>query len=177
MAIVSVENLRKDYRYVRRKPGLSGLFDRDIRTVHAVTGISFQIAERERVAIIGPNGAGKSTTLKMLSGILEPTEGAATVLDFVPWKQRRQLAYRIGVVFGQRTQLWTELPARDSFALLRRIYDVDQATFDRRLSQLVGRFGLGPVLDQPVQRLSLGQRLRCEIVASLLRGPSLLFLY
>jgi ABC-2 type transport system ATP-binding protein len=176
MAIVTVENLRKTYRYVRRQSGLSGLFTRDIRSIEAVSGISFQIAAGERVAIIGPNGAGKSTTLKMLSGILEPTGGAARVLGFVPWKQRRQLAYRIGVVFGQRTQLWTELPARDSFALLRRIYDVDQATFDRRLRQLVGRFGLEAILDQPVQRLSLGQRMRCEIVASLLHGPALLFL-
>jgi ABC-2 type transport system ATP-binding protein len=176
MAIISVEALRKDYRYVRRKPGLSGLFDRDIRTIAAVSGISFEIAERERVAIIGPNGAGKSTTLKMLSGILEPTAGAARVLDLVPWKQRRQLAYRIGVVFGQRSQLWAELPARDSFALLRRIYDVDAATFAGRQSQLVERFGLGALMDQPVQRLSLGQRMRCEIVASLLHGPALLFL-
>jgi ABC-2 type transport system ATP-binding protein len=176
MAIVTVENLRKTFRYVRRKPGLSGLVSRDIRSIEAVSGISFAIAERERVAIIGPNGAGKSTTLKMLSGILEPTAGEARVLGFVPWKQRRQLAYRIGVVFGQRTQLWTELPARDSFALLRRIYDVDQTTFDRRLAQLVDRFGLGAILDQPVQRLSLGQRMRCEIVASLLHGPALLFL-
>jgi len=176
MAIVSVENLRKDYRYVRRKPGLARLFSRDIQTIQAVDGISFQIAERERVAIIGPNGAGKSTTLKMLSGILEPTSGAAQVLGFVPWKQRRALAYRIGVVFGQRSQLWAELPARDSFALLRRIYDVDRITFERRRSQLVERFGLGALLDQPVQRLSLGQRMRCEIVASLLHGPALLFL-
>jgi ABC-2 type transport system ATP-binding protein len=176
MAIISVEALRKDYRYVRRKPGLTGLFDRDIRTIEAVSGISFAIAERERVAIIGPNGAGKSTTLKMLSGILEPTAGAAQVLGFVPWKQRRQLAYRIGVVFGQRSQLWAELPARDSFALLRRIYDVDLAIFQRRQSQLVERFGLGALMDQPVQRLSLGQRMRCEIVASLLHGPALLFL-
>ena len=176
MAVISVENLRKDFSYVRRKPGLSGLFKRDIRTIEAVSGISFEIAERERVAIIGPNGAGKSTTLKMLSGILEPTGGAARVLGLVPWKQRRALAYRIGVVFGQRSQLWAELPARDSFALLRRIYDVDLATFARRQSQLVERFGLGPLLDQPVQRLSLGQRMRCEIVASLLHGPALLFL-
>jgi ABC-2 type transport system ATP-binding protein len=176
MAIVTVENLRKDYRYVRRGAGLSGLFHRDIRTIQAVDGISFEIAERERVAIIGPNGAGKSTTLKMLSGILEPTSGTARVLDFVPWKQRRQLAYRIGVVFGQRSQLWAELPARASFALLRRIYDVDLATFKRRQDSLVERFGLGPLLDQPVQRLSLGQRMRCEIVASLLHGPALLFL-
>jgi ABC-2 type transport system ATP-binding protein len=176
MAIISLENLRKEFRYVRRKPGLSGFFDRDIRTVEAVGGISLEIAERERVAIIGPNGAGKSTTLKMLSGILEPTSGAATVLGLVPWKQRRALAYRIGVVFGQRSQLWAELPARDSFALLRRIYDVEPAVFRKRESELVERFGLGALLDQPVQRLSLGQRMRCEIVASLLHSPSLLFL-
>jgi ABC-2 type transport system ATP-binding protein len=176
MAIVTVENLRKDYRYVRRKPGLRGLFNRDIRTIKAVDGISFEIAQGERVAIIGPNGAGKSTTLKMLSGILEPTSGAARVQGFVPWKQRRLLAYRIGVVFGQRSQLWAELPARDSFALLRRIYDVDLETFKRRQRELVERFGLGNLLDQPVQRLSLGQRMRCEIVASLLHGPALLFL-
>jgi ABC-2 type transport system ATP-binding protein len=176
MPVLSVENLRKTYRYVRRQPGLTRLFSRDFQTVEAVAGISFAIAERERVAIIGPNGAGKSTTLKMLSGILEPSSGNAQVLGLTPWKQRRALAYRIGVVFGQRSQLWTELPARDSFALLRRIYDVDQQTFTRRLSQLVERFGLGPILDQPVQRMSLGQRMRCEIVASLLHGPALLFL-
>ena len=180
MAIVSVENLRKEFRYVRRRRGfaggLSGLFSRDIQTIQAVDGISFEIAERERVAIIGPNGAGKSTTLKMLSGILEPSSGAALVQGFVPWKQRRALAYRIGVVFGQRSQLWAELPPRDSFSLLRRIYDVDAQTFKHRQSELVERFGLGALMDQPVQRLSLGQRMRCEIVASLLHGPSLLFL-
>ncbi|MEI9994756.1 MAG: ATP-binding cassette domain-containing protein [Rhizomicrobium sp.] len=176
MSIVSVENLRKTYRYVRRKPGLSGLFRRDIRVVTAVSGISFEVAQGERVAIIGPNGAGKSTTLKMLSGILEPAGGTAQVLGLVPWKQRRALNRRIGVVFGQRSQLWPELPARDAFALLRRIYDIDRAAFDRRRDQLVERFGLGSLLDQPVQRLSLGQRMRCEIVASLLHGPALLFL-
>jgi ABC-2 type transport system ATP-binding protein len=179
-AIITVENLRKEFRYVRRRPGfaagLTGLFARDIQTIAAVDDISFEIAARERVAIIGPNGAGKSTTLKMLSGILEPTSGAARVLDFVPWKQRRQLAYRIGVVFGQRSQLWAELPARDSFRLLRRIYDVEAKTFEVRLAQLVERFGLGSLLEQPAQRLSLGQRMRCEIVASLLHGPALLFL-
>jgi ABC-2 type transport system ATP-binding protein len=176
MSIIAVENLRKEFRYTRRKRGLSGLFGRDIRIIEAVAGISLEIAERERVAIIGPNGAGKSTTLKMLSGILEPTSGSATVLELVPWTQRRPLAYRIGVVFGQRSQLWAELPARDSFALLRRIYDVELATFRRRESELVERFGLGLLLDQPVQRLSLGQRMRCEIVASLLHSPALLFL-
>jgi ABC-2 type transport system ATP-binding protein len=174
--VISVDTLRKTYRYKRRGKGLGRFFQRDTHTIDAVAGISFEVAERERVAIIGPNGAGKSTTLKMLSGILEPTDGEARVLDLVPWKQRRALAYRIGVVFGQRSQLWTELPTRDSFALLRRIYDVDAATFAQRLGRLVEQFGLGDLLDQPVQRMSLGQRMRCEIVASLLHGPSLLFL-
>src|SRR6195952_6167266 len=100
MAIISVDNLRKDYRYVRRKPGLAALFSRDIQTVQAVSGISFEIGARERVAIIGPNGAGKSTTLKMLSGILEPSSGAMSVLGLNPSKDRRALAYKIGVVFG-----------------------------------------------------------------------------
>lgn len=176
MSIIAVENLRKDFRYTRRKPGLSGLFDRETKIIEAVGGISLAIAERERVAIIGPNGAGKSTTLKMLSGILEPTSGTARVLGLVPWKERRALAYRIGVVFGQRSQLWAELPARDSFALLRRIYDVPVDVFRQRLDELVERFGLAAILDQPVQRMSLGQRMRCEIVASLLHAPALLFL-
>ncbi len=174
--VIAVENLRKEFRYVRRKPGLKGLFGRDVRLIEAVAGLSLEVSECERVAIIGPNGAGKSTTLKMLSGILEPTSGGASVLGLVPWKERRALAYRIGVVFGQRSQLWAELPARDSFALLRRIYDVEQAAFAQRLDELVVRFGLAALLDQPVQRLSLGQRMRCEIVASLLHSPALLFL-
>jgi ABC-2 type transport system ATP-binding protein len=145
-------------------------------TIDAVADVSFEVAAGERVAIIGPNGAGKSTTLKMLSGILEPTSGAARVLGLVPWRQRRALAYRIGVVFGQRSQLWGELPARDSFALLRRIYDQGQSVFDRRLGALTERFALESLLDQPVHRMSLGQRMRCEITASLLHGPELLFL-
>ncbi len=174
--IIAVENLAKEFRYARRKPGLSGFFNREFHSIEAVGGISLEIAERERVAIIGPNGAGKSTTLKMLSGILEPSSGRATVLGLVPWKERRALAYRIGVVFGQRSQLWAELPARDSFALLRRIYDVPLEKFRPRQDELVERFGLGELLDQPVQRMSLGQRMRCEIVASLLHSPSLLFL-
>jgi ABC-2 type transport system ATP-binding protein len=112
----------------------------------------------------------------MLSGILEPTGGAASVLGLTPWLQRKALAYRIGVVFGQRSQLWGELPARDSFALLARIYDQAGPDADRRRAGLIERFELGPLLAQPVNRLSLGQRMRCEIAASLLHGPSLLFL-
>src|SRR5205085_802823 len=166
MPVISVRDLRKTYHYTRRRRGyagaLRGLFNPDVRAIEAVSGISFGIEARERVAIIGPNGAGKSTTLKILSGILEPTSGEADVLGLVPWRQRRALAYRIGVVFGQRSQLWAELPAQDSFALLRRIYDQDEATFAARLARLAEQFGLGAFLDQPVQRLSLGQRMRCE---------------
>lgn len=180
MSAISVKTLSKAYRYSRSRrgflPSLAGVFSPDIVEVAAVAGVSFEIARGERVAIIGPNGAGKSTTLKMLCGVLEPTSGEAAVLGHVPWRERRALAYRIGVVFGQRSQLWAELPARESFGLLRRIYDQDRRPFEDRLSRLVERFGLAPFLDQPVQRLSLGQRMRCEITASLLHGPDLLFL-
>ena len=180
MSVISVENLRKTYRYATRRRGLTGaiaqVFAPDIRHIEAVAGIAFAIEKGERVAIIGPNGAGKSTTLKILSGILEPTSGEVDVLGHVPSRERRLLAYRIGVVFGQRSQLWGELPARDSFALLKRIYDQESPGFEARLERLSGRFGIGGILDQPVQRLSLGQRMRCEIVASLLHAPELLFL-
>jgi len=179
-AAVTVQRLTKDFRYSRRRSGvlgaLGGALFPDYQTIRAVGGISFEIAAGERVAIIGPNGAGKSTTLKMLSGILEPTSGSASVLGLTPWLQRKALAYRIGVVFGQRSQLWGELPARESFALLARIYDQAGPDADRRRASLIERFELGPLLGQPVNRLSLGQRMRCEIAASLLHGPSLLFL-
>ena len=179
-AVITVQDLRKTYRYAKRGRGLIGALRGAVAPQHqsidAVDGISFEIAAGERVAIIGPNGAGKSTTLKILSGILEPSAGAARVFGLVPWLQRKTLAYRIGVVFGQRSQLWGELPARDSFALLRRIYDQDAAPFARRLDSLVERFEVGDLLGQPVQRMSLGQRMRCEIIASLLHAPSLLFL-
>ncbi|HEY9217908.1 MAG TPA: ATP-binding cassette domain-containing protein [Phenylobacterium sp.] len=174
--VVSVQQLSKRYRYTKRGRGLAGLFSSQDVIVEALSSASFEIARGERVAIIGPNGAGKSTTLKLLSGILEPTSGEASVLGLTPWRQRRQLAYRIGVVFGQRSQLWAELPARDSFALLRRIYDQNEAVHASRLADLVERFALADLLDQPVQRMSLGQRMRCEITASLLHGPELLFL-
>jgi ABC-2 type transport system ATP-binding protein len=179
-AVITVQDLRKRYRRSSRGPSLLGrlLGERssEPQVLDALDGINFEIAAGERVAIIGPNGAGKSTTLKILSGVLEPTSGAAQVLGLTPWRQRRALAYRIGVVFGQRSQLWAELPARQSFDLLRRIYDQDAVAHAKRLGDLVARFDLGGLLDQPVQRMSLGQRMRCEIVASLLHAPSLLFL-
>jgi ABC-2 type transport system ATP-binding protein len=179
-AVIAVRELRKTYRRVKRRPGpfatLRGFLSPHYHAQDAVAGISFSVSEGERVAIIGPNGAGKSTTLKMLCGVLEPSAGTAAVLGLTPWRQRRRLAYGIGVVFGQRSQLWAELPARDAFMLLRRIYDQDADVFLRRLGELTERFGLADLLDQPVRQLSLGQRMRCEITASLLHGPKLLFL-
>jgi ABC-2 type transport system ATP-binding protein len=175
-AVISVRSLCKQYRYAKSGRGLRGLLTSQHTSIDALSGISFDIAPGERVALIGPNGAGKSTTLKILTGILQPSGGDASVLGLVPWRDRRLLTHRIGVVFGQRSQLWSELPVRDSFALLRRIYDQDATVFAARLDRLIQRFGLAPLLPQPVHRLSLGQRMRCEIVASLLHGPAVLFL-
>ena len=159
--VVTVQNLKKDFRYTRRRGGVLGgvggaLFP-DYQTIEAVAGISFEIAAGERVAIIGPNGAGKSTTLKMLSGMLEPTSGAASVFGLTPWRQRKALAYRIGVVFGQRSQLWPELPARDSFALLApHLRPGRPGCPTNAATSLIERFGLGapdgPAGGAPVAR-------------------------
>ena len=172
-AVITVRNLRKQYRYARSG---RGLLSAEHTTIDALSGVSFDIEAGERVALIGPNGAGKSTTLKILTGILQPSGGDATVLGLTPWRERLKLTHRIGVVFGQRSQLWSELPVRDSFALLRRIYNQDAAVFAARLGRLIERFDLARLLPQPVNRLSLGQRMRCEVVASLLHGPAVLFL-
>jgi ABC-2 type transport system ATP-binding protein len=174
-AIITVRQLRKSYRYASSGGLLAAVFPA-YRTIEALDGLSFDVAPGERVAIIGPNGAGKSTTLKILTGVLEPTAGAASVLGLTPWRDRIALAHRIGVVFGQRSQLWSELPVRQSFDLLRHIYGQEKPVFAARLGRLVERFALAPLLEQPVNRLSLGQRMRCELVASLLHGPSVLFL-
>ncbi len=163
--------------FLRSAGGLGALLRRQKPpAVAAVQGVSFAIAPGERVAFIGPNGAGKSTTLKMLTGILHPTAGHAEVAGFVPWRQRRQLARRIGIVFGQRSQLWYQLPVRASFALLARIYAVERAAYDARVALLARTFGIADLLDRPVASLSLGQRLRCEIAAALLHAPSVLLL-
>ncbi|MGI9506603.1 MAG: ATP-binding cassette domain-containing protein, partial [Geminicoccaceae bacterium] len=146
-----------------------------METVPAVKGISFTIEQGERVAFIGPNGAGKSTTLKMLTGILLPSAGKAEVAGLVPWAERRRLAYRIGIVFGQRSQLWYHLPVRDSFELLGRLYDIEQDAYHQRLAELTDNFAISGLLDRRVAELSLGQRLRCEIAASLIHAPDILF--
>jgi ABC-2 type transport system ATP-binding protein len=141
-----------------------------------VRELSFMIKAGERVAFIGPNGAGKSTTLKMLTGILHPTSGTAEVAGFVPWRQRHELAFRIGIVFGQRSQLRSQLTVRQSFELLAKLYAVDRTSFERRLARLAERFEIAGLLDRRAGQLSLGERLRCEIAAALLHGPSLLLL-
>jgi ABC-2 type transport system ATP-binding protein len=144
--------------------------------VLAVDRVSFSIQPGERVAFIGPNGAGKSTTLKVLSGILHPDAGNAEVAGLVPWQERQALGFRIGTVFGQRSQLWYHLPARDTFELLGRVYEVEPARHRARSRELIEAFELGPFLDKPVSQLSLGQRMRAEIAASLLHRPQILFL-
>lgn len=142
----------------------------------AVRGISFEISSGERVAFIGPNGAGKSTTIKILCGVLYPTSGMVEVLGKTPWVQRKELARKIGVVFGQRSQLWYHLPAVDSFNLISKIYDIAKPTYLARKSELVKRFEIEHLLEKPVRQLSLGERMRCEIVGSLLHEPEILFL-
>src|SRR3954447_19044811 len=146
------------------------------QTVTAVDRLSFSIDPGERVAFVGPNGAGKSTTLKVLAGILQPDAGDVRVLGLEPSRQRRELAFRVGTVFGQRSQLWYQLPPRDTFDLLGRVYEVPKATQRKRTDELADVFGLGPLLDTPVRQLSLGERMRCEIAASLLHRPQILFL-
>ncbi|MHC4958128.1 MAG: ABC transporter ATP-binding protein [Planctomycetota bacterium] len=177
---VVVSGLSKTFRVRRRAKGLSGsvrqLFKPESDEVVALDGLSFEIEEGERVAFVGPNGAGKSTTIKILTGILHPTGGDAHVLGEVPWRSREKLAYRLGTVFGQRTQLWYHLPAADTFDLLARIYELDDAVYAKRRGELVEAFALQPLLDKPVRQLSLGERMRCEIVASLLHAPQVLFL-
>jgi ABC-2 type transport system ATP-binding protein len=151
-------------------------FRRTVSEIVAVDGISMDVPEGQAVAFIGPNGAGKSTTIKMLTGILHPTSGNVSVLGFTPWRDRRRLAHCIGAVFGQRSQLWYHLPAGDTFELLSRIYSLDRWEFIRTRDVLIERFNLGSFMDTPVRKLSLGQRMRAEVAASLLHRPRVLFL-
>lgn len=149
---------------------------RNRRTLEAVRGISFTLDPAERLAFIGPNGAGKSTSIKMLTGILHPTDGTARVLGLVPWEQRQDLTRRIGTLFGQRSQLWQELTPRASFRMLGAIFGLDDDTTDHRIGELGELLEAGPLFDQPVRTHSLGQRMRCELAACMLHQPELLFL-
>ena len=180
MAAIAVEGLRKEFSITVRGEGVRGglraLVRSARRTLTAVDGVSFLIEPGELVAFIGPNGAGKSTTIKMLTGILHPSAGEASVLGMTPWRERTRLAFRIASVFGQKSQLSFHLPPRDSFDLLAAIYELDDRAYRQRLAELVELFELERLLDQPVRKLSLGERMRCEVAASLLHRPEVLFL-
>ena len=180
MPQIIVENLVKTFRVAKRAPGTLGamksIFHRTYRTVHALDGVSFSIEPGELIGYIGPNGAGKSTTVKILAGILVPDSGRCEVLGKVPWKGRINNVKHIGVVFGQRTQLWWDLPVIESFDLLRDIYRVPNKTYIQVRDELVSLLGLEPLLDVPVRQLSLGQRMRCDLAASLIHSPSIIFL-
>ncbi|KQP49322.1 ATP-binding cassette domain-containing protein [Pseudorhodoferax sp. Leaf274] len=180
MPQIVVEQLAKTYRIAERAPGLAGalrgLWQRRHRTVQALAGVSFQLERGELLGFIGPNGAGKSTTVKILAGILRPDGGRVTVDGRDPFADRQRHVGRIGVVFGQRTQLWWDLPVGEGFDLLRDIYRVDPRRYRATRDELVVSLQLERVLDQPVRQLSLGQRMRAEIAAALLHEPDLLFL-
>jgi len=178
--MIHVENLVKTFKISKRTHGVwgavRGLFHRTYHSVQALDRISFHIAPGELVGYIGPNGAGKSTTIKILSGILVPDSGTCVVNGRIPWKKRIEYVSRIGVVFGHRTQLWWDLPVIESFDLLADIYRVPARAYKQRIDGLIAFLGLESLLDVPVRQLSLGQRMRCDLAASLLHNPDILFL-
>ncbi|HQH26554.1 MAG TPA: ATP-binding cassette domain-containing protein [Oligoflexia bacterium] len=180
MSVIEAANLTKTYRTFQRRSGVWGavkdLFYREYEPLTAVDAISFAINDGELVGYIGPNGAGKSTSIKMLTGILRPSGGTARVLGYDPYSERKTYTHHIGVVFGQRTQLWWDIAVQESFRLLAKIYRVPEPLFKERLGQLSSILGLERLLATPVRKLSLGERMRCDLAASLLHRPRVLFL-
>lgn len=178
--MIELNNICKTYRVARRESGfgsaVKSLFKREYTIIHAINNISISINDGEMVGYIGPNGAGKSTTIKILSGILVPDSGTCRVNGQVPWKNRKEYVRQIGVVFGQRSQLWWDIPVMDSFKLLQEIYSIPEAKYRDKLDELTHLLNLEELLKTPTRQLSLGQRMRCEIAASLLHEPKLLFL-
>ena len=175
-----MQDLKKSFKVTKRKGGLfnsfKGVIKREYEIIHALKGVSFSLEEGELVGYIGPNGAGKSTTVKIMSGILVPDSGKCEVLGRTPWTRRKEHVMNIGVVFGQRTQLWWDVPVIDSFDLLKDIYRVPQAAYQKMKNELVEVLSLQSLLGVPVRQLSLGQKMRCELAASLLHQPPILFL-
>ncbi|MBI4812126.1 ABC transporter ATP-binding protein [Candidatus Falkowbacteria bacterium] len=180
MPIIEVKNLSKTYEYYKKQPGLwasvKGLFKREKFFTEAVKNINFNIEEGELVGFLGPNGAGKTTTLKMLSGILYPSAGEARVLGYLPHKRQKDYQKQFALVMGQKNQLWWDLPAMESFILNKEIYEVSDKDFNENLDELVELLGIKDILDVQVRKLSLGQRMKCELVAALLHKPKVLFL-
>ncbi len=177
--VIEAENLSKTFRVKRKEKGMRGsiqaIFHPRTEEIRAVDNVSFDVEEGEILAFIGPNGAGKSTTIKMLTGILYPDGGGIKVLGIDPSKGRRQLAYKIGTVFGQKEQLWTHLTPYDNFRFFGAIYDIPDGEAEARIRELSETFELGEFINTPVRNLSLGQRIRCEIVASLIHRPQIHF--
>jgi len=180
MPAIDVRNLSKIYRVFRKREGLRAsirsLFHREYEEIHAVDGIDFEVERGEMVAFLGPNGAGKTTTLKLLSGLIFPSGGQAEVLGHVPWKRENAYRRRFSLVMGQKNQLWWDLPAQESFRLHKEIYRIETAQFDRRIDELTELLEVKDLVGQPVRELSLGERMRMELIAALLHSPDLLLL-
>ena len=178
--LIEVKNLNKTFKVLKREGGIKSTiktyFKRNYTTIDAVKDISFDIKKGEIVGYIGPNGAGKSTTIKMLTGILNKDSGSIKILGMDPFKERVKYVKEIGVVFGQKSQLWWDIPVIDSFNLLKDIYKIDNKTYHKNLEELINLLDLKDIINVPVRQLSLGQRMKCEIVASLLHNPKILFL-
>ncbi len=178
--IIQFSNISKDFKISIRKKGIKGallgLFKREQKTIEALKNVSFEIEEGDIVGYIGPNGAGKSTTIKIMSGILTPTSGECNIMGYTPWKQRKQYVKSIGVVFGQRSQLWWDVPIIDSFELLKDIYKISDEDYKETLNTLVETLNLKELLNRPLRQLSLGQKMKCELAGALLHKPKILFL-
>jgi ABC-2 type transport system ATP-binding protein len=180
MSVIEIRGLKKSYRVYQKKEGLraalQGLFRREYREVEAVRGIDLDVAQGEFVAFLGPNGAGKTTTLKLLSGVINPNSGEARVLGFVPWERDNAYRRRFALVMGQKNQLWWDLPAAESFRLHQQIYRIDPEQYGRTQDELVDLLDVRRLLNQPVRELSLGERMKMELIAALLPSPEVLFL-
>ena len=180
MPIIEVRNLAKSYRVYKKREGLGdsirGLFRREYSDVHAVQGIDLDVEQGEFVAFLGPNGAGKTTTLKLLSGVISPTAGTASVMGFTPWHRKNDYRRRFALVMGQKNQLWWDLPAQESYRLHEQIYGIEHDVFESTLAELTDLLDVQRLLSQPVRELSLGERMKMELIAALLHRPEVLFL-
>lgn len=178
--MIELKNINKTFKVAKRNGGfkeaVKALFSREYTYIHALNDVSFTVNDGEAVGYIGPNGAGKSSTVKVMSGILTPDSGECIIDGLCPWKNRKEHVRNIGVVFGQRSQLWWEVPVIDSFELIRDIYSVDSIQYKRNVDELSELLNIGEILKTPVRNLSLGQRMRCEVAASLIHNPRILFL-
>lgn len=180
MATIQVKNLKKSYEYYKKQPGLlasiRSLFHRETLYAEALKGINLEIAEGELVGFIGPNGAGKTTTLKIFAGLLTPSFGEVSILGYDPWKREADYQKQFALVMGQKNQLWWDLPAMESFILNKEIYEISDEVFEKNLEELITVLDIKDILDIQVRKLSLGQRMKCELVAALLHNPKVLFL-